>query len=103
MNKRSRTILYLCFVFFLALSGTTFSQEFYKDKTAPSLEKVQQICKLGGQYYMGQYKDSSGVLHLFYFKPDLSTSELILYHLDTDFWIASGACSCDWCSRAITK
>jgi hypothetical protein len=103
MNKRSRAVLYLCFVFFLILSGTAFSQEFYKDKAVPPLEKILQICDQLGKYYIGQYKDSSGVFHLFFHRTDMTTVQIVLYHLDTDIWVASGYCSCAGCSRVITK
>lgn len=102
MNNRSRTVLYLCFVFFLILSGTGFSQELYKEKTTPSLEKIRQICNIPGQY-IGKYKDSSGVLHLFFYRADSTPAELTLYKLDTDVWVASGSCRCDGRSRVITQ
>jgi hypothetical protein len=102
MNNRSRTVLYLCFVFFLIMSGTALSQELYKEKTTPSLEKIRQICNVEGQY-IGKYKDSSGVLHFFFHKANEVPIELTLYQLDTDAWVASGSCRCAGCSRLVTK
>jgi hypothetical protein len=101
MNNRSRAVLYLCFMFFLVLSGTAFSQEFYKGKTTPPLEKIQQICQQSGQY-IGKYKDSNGVFHLYFYKGNINPEQLSLNQLDTDIWIASGYCPCAGCSRVIT-
>ena len=103
MNKRSRTVLYLCFVFFLILSGTTFSQEFYRDKTPPSLQKIQQFCNQSGKYFIGQFKDSDGILRIYFHNPDMTVIWITLTHLDTDLWVASGYCPCAGCSRVITK
>jgi len=102
MDNRSRRVLYLCFVFFLILSGTALSQDLYKEKTTPSLEKIRQICNIEGRY-IGKYKDSSGVLHHFFYKANETPVELTLYQLDTDIWIASGSCRCTGCSRVIIK
>lgn len=103
MNNRSRTVLYLCFVFFLILSGTVFSQEFYRDKNPPSLEKIQQFCNQPGKYFIGQFKDSDGLFHIYFHKPDMTVLKITLIHLDTDLWVAAGNCPCGGCSRVITK
>jgi hypothetical protein len=102
MHNRSRIVLFLSFVFFLTMSGTVLSQEFYKGKATPSLEKVRQTCNTEGEY-LGKYKDSSGVLHFLFYKASETPIELTLYQLDTDVWVASGSCRCAGCSRVITK
>ena len=102
MNKRIRAVLYLCFVFLLIMSGAASSQELYKEKTTPSVEKIRQTCNVEGQY-IGKYKDSSGVLHFFFYRASEIPIELTLYQLDTDVWVASGFCRCAGCSRVVTK
>ncbi len=105
MNIRCRTLFYICsafFVFFLLMSETALSQEFYKGKTPPSVEKVRQTCNTEGEY-MGKYKDSSGVLHFFFYRANEMPVQLTLHHLDTGLWVASGFCRCAGCSQVITK